>query len=73
VKVVQRIPVKIVFAKIPDANIPLGPGESVEPRVKVQDFRYSSLNLTIVLALTIAAILIVFWWANRGGKSGTPD
>lgn len=36
VKVVQRVPVKIVFAEAPDKNFPLGPGMSVEPEVKVK-------------------------------------
>ena len=36
VKVVQRIPVKIVFDQPPDPAYPLGPGMSVEPEVKVR-------------------------------------
>jgi membrane fusion protein, multidrug efflux system len=36
VKVVQRIPVKIVFTEPPDPKYPLGPGMSVEPNVKVR-------------------------------------
>jgi membrane fusion protein (multidrug efflux system) len=36
VKVVQRVPVKIVFDQPPDPNHPLGPGMSVEPEVKVR-------------------------------------
>jgi membrane fusion protein (multidrug efflux system) len=36
VKVVQRVPVKIVFDSPPDLNFPLGPGMSVEPSVKVR-------------------------------------
>ena len=35
VKVVQRVPVKIVFDELPDAAHPLGPGMSVVPSVKV--------------------------------------
>ena len=35
VKVVQRVPVKIVLNKISDANVVLGPGMSVEPEVRV--------------------------------------
>jgi membrane fusion protein (multidrug efflux system) len=35
VKVVQRVPVKIVFDRIPD-DCPLGPGLSVEPKVLVR-------------------------------------
>jgi membrane fusion protein, multidrug efflux system len=36
VKVVQRVPVKIVFDDPPDPTHALGPGMSVEPRVKVR-------------------------------------
>ena len=36
VKVVQRVPVKIVFDDAPDPNRPLGPGMSVVPSVKVR-------------------------------------
>ena len=35
VKVVQRVPVKLVFDTIPK-DCPLGPGMSVEPSVKVR-------------------------------------
>ena len=36
VKVVQRVPVKIVFDTRPDPHFPLGPGMSVVPSVKVR-------------------------------------
>jgi len=36
VKVVQRVPVKIVFDEPPDASFPLGPGMSVVPTVHVR-------------------------------------
>ena len=36
VKVVQRVPVKIVFDPAPDASVLLAPGMSVEPRVTVR-------------------------------------
>jgi membrane fusion protein, multidrug efflux system len=36
VKVVQRVPVKIVFDDPPDPHFPLGPGMSVVPSVKVE-------------------------------------
>lgn len=36
IKVVQRVPVKIVFDTAPDAQLSLGPGISVEPRVRVK-------------------------------------
>ena len=36
VKVVQRVPVKIVFDEPPDPSLALGPGMSVVPEVKVK-------------------------------------
>ena len=36
VKVVQRVPVKIVFLDPPPANLKTGPGMSVEPKVRVR-------------------------------------
>lgn len=36
IKVVQRVPVKIVFDTTPDAQLALGPGMSVESRVRVR-------------------------------------
>jgi membrane fusion protein (multidrug efflux system) len=69
VKVVQRDPVKIRFDSVPDAGLPLGPGESVVPTVKVQDFEYSGFQLMIAAALTGAAILGVLWWGTRPPKA----
>ena len=69
VKVVQRVPVKILFDPIPDVGLPLGPGDSVVPTVKVQDFRYSSLQLMIAAALTGAAILGALCWGTRPPKA----
>lgn len=36
VKVVQRVPVKLVLDDVSDANVVLGPGMSVEPKVRVK-------------------------------------
>jgi membrane fusion protein (multidrug efflux system) len=69
VKVVQRVPVKILFDSLPDAGLPLGPGESVVPTVKVQDFQYSTLQLMMAAAFTGAAILGVLWWGTRPPKA----
>jgi membrane fusion protein (multidrug efflux system) len=86
VKVVQRIPVKILFdatragphqpdkSGIPAVNVeevglPLGPGESVVPRVKVQDFRYSIPQLLTAAALTGVAVLGVLFWGTRPPKA----
>jgi len=59
VKVVQRVPVKLVFNQQPDAGLPLGPGESVVPTVKVQDFHYSPLALALVLAIVTGLALLI--------------
>ena len=69
VKVVQRVPVKIRFNSIPDVGLPLGPGESVVPTVKVQDFHYSAQQLIIAGALTGIAILGVLWWGTKPPKT----
>ncbi|MGA7127726.1 MAG: HlyD family secretion protein, partial [Chthoniobacterales bacterium] len=72
VKVVQRIPVKILFDQPPDVGLPLGPGESVVPTVKVQDFRYSPLQLMMVSASVAVAILGILWWGTRPPKVKQP-
>jgi membrane fusion protein (multidrug efflux system) len=69
VKVVQRVPVKIRFDSVPEVGLPLGPGESVVPTVKVQDFEYSGFQLMIAAALTGAAVLGVLWWGTRPPKA----
>ena len=70
VKVVQRVPVKLVFNQQPDAGLPLGPGESVVPTVKVQDFHYSPLALAMALAIvTGLALLILFAPARKPRKA----
>ncbi|HZC34066.1 MAG TPA: HlyD family secretion protein [Chthoniobacterales bacterium] len=68
VKVVQRVPVKILFDPLPDVGLPLGPGESVVPTVKVQDFHYSAWQLMIAAVLTGAAILLVLRWGTTPPK-----
>jgi membrane fusion protein (multidrug efflux system) len=69
VKVVQRVPVKIRFDSIPDVGLPLGPGESVVPTIKVQDFHYSLPQLVIAAASTGTGILAVLWWGTRPPKA----
>jgi membrane fusion protein, multidrug efflux system len=69
VKVVQRVPVKILFDSVPDVGLPLGPGESVVPTVKVLDFHYSALELIVATVLTGAAILMVLRWGTRQPKA----
>jgi len=72
VKVVQRIPVKILFDQAPDVGLPIGPGESVVPTVEVQNFHYSALQLMVVSALVAVAILGMLWWGTRPPKVKRP-
>ena len=65
VKVVQRVPVKIVFDELPQSGLPLGPGESVVPAVKVQDFHYSSFALIVIAGATVAVMLLALWFRSR--------
>jgi membrane fusion protein, multidrug efflux system len=57
VKVVQRVPVKILFDQLPQVELPIGPGESVVPVVKVQDFHYSVAQLAGIGC----AVALVLW------------
>jgi membrane fusion protein, multidrug efflux system len=68
VKVVQRVPVKIGFNEQPESGLRLGPGESVVPTVRVQDFHYSVVDLAIVFAVDGAAFLLLFWWSLQRPK-----
>jgi membrane fusion protein (multidrug efflux system) len=36
IKVVQRVPVKIVLDETPESDLALGPGMSVDPKVRVK-------------------------------------
>ena len=71
VKVVQRIPVKIVFDEPVNTNggIPLGPGESVVPTVKVSDPNFSPVNVGIALAIVAAGVIFI---VSRG-RNGRPN
>jgi membrane fusion protein (multidrug efflux system) len=65
VKVVQRVPVKILFNKDPEGALPLGPGESVVPTIKVQSFHYSIPQLFGVLMTYLIGAALILWWATR--------
>ena len=68
VKVVQRVPVKIVFDEPLQAAHALGPGMSVVPVVQVEDWRIPEalvLAVACLLALGIGAI----WWVARRRRS----
>jgi membrane fusion protein (multidrug efflux system) len=62
VKVVQRVPVKIVFDEPLNTGngLPFGPGESVVPTVKVSDPNYSPISVGIALVvIAIGSVFIV--------------
>jgi membrane fusion protein (multidrug efflux system) len=71
VKVVQRVPVKIVFDEsINTGNgLQLGPGESVVPTVKVSDPDYSPVKVGI--AFVVIAIGVIFI-VRRGLRNRRP-
>jgi membrane fusion protein (multidrug efflux system) len=71
VKVVQRIPVKIVFDEPMNnkGGIPLGPGESVDPTVKVSDPDFSPLKVGIALAIIAVGVIFIM----SRGRNGRPN
>jgi membrane fusion protein (multidrug efflux system) len=71
VKVVQRVPVKIVFDEPlnTENGLPFGPGESVVPTVKVSDPNYSPINVGIAwVVIAVGNMFIV-----RRGLRKRPD
>jgi membrane fusion protein, multidrug efflux system len=59
VKVVQRVPVKILFDDQPNPNIVFGPGMSVVPSVQVNNFhvpRWILLLIALVVGILTAAL-----------------
>ena len=66
VKVVQRVPVKIVLDEQPNVQQVLGPGMSAGPDVKVKGSFGPAVTILIISAV---AILIVFgatvWWLRK--------
>jgi membrane fusion protein, multidrug efflux system len=63
VKVVQRVPVKIVFDELMDVQRELGPGMSAVPEVKVKGEAGPLLIVACVAGLAILAVIVltVFW------------
>jgi membrane fusion protein, multidrug efflux system len=61
VKVVQRVPVKILFDEPvnADSGLPLGPGESVVPTVEVSSPEYSPLALGIAFVVLAAGTIFI--------------
>jgi membrane fusion protein (multidrug efflux system) len=71
VKVVQRVPVKIIFDEALPADHTLGPGLSVTPSVQVSTFTVSVVALVIaaiVLALIIVVLLRLILNRKNGAK-----
>ena len=64
VKVVQRIPVKILFDEPVEAEHVLGPGMSVVPSVHVKGYVISETVIVIAAAVT-ALVVGVLWWRRR--------
>ena len=72
IKVVQRIPVKIVFDGPVEAGHVLGPGMSAVPLVRTGTFEISEgllLLLSVIGALIIGG---VWWWLARGRGEDQP-
>jgi membrane fusion protein (multidrug efflux system) len=60
VKVVQRVPVKIVFDEPPQSNHTLGPGMSARPSVQVSDRSLAPAWVALIaLALAVLVTLII--------------
>jgi membrane fusion protein (multidrug efflux system) len=65
VKVVQRIPVKILFDERVEAGHVLGPGMSVVPLVKVKEYEVSETIVVMVAAMG-ALVVGALWWRVTG-------
>ncbi len=62
VKVVQRVPVKILFDEPLNtrSGLPLGPGESVVPTVEILSVEYSPVTVGIALVILVAGVIFIF-------------
>lgn len=65
VKVVQRVPVKILFDEFPKTPHALGPGFSAVPTVRTSDATVPKIVLALGSVLLAALIAIFFWWMTR--------
>ena len=71
VKVVQRVPVKILFDQPVEAAHVLGPGMSVVPSVRVSAFEIP--NVVIALVAIVLAIAAGFAWSRAADGSRPAD
>jgi len=71
VKVVQRVPVKILFDEPmnTESGLPLGPGESVVPTVEVASVEYSPLTVGVALVILVAGVILIL----RRGLGSKPN
>ncbi len=69
VKVVQRIPVKILFDGPVEAGHVLGPGMSVVPSVKVKGYDIPEV-IVVVTAVVGALVVGCLWWRAAGRARG---
>ena len=67
VKVVQRVPVKIVFDEALPADKTIGPGLSVTPYVFTSSFQQPKI-LTAIIAIVLALVIVLVFKKLRGGK-----
>ena len=67
VKVVQRVPVKIVFDNPLDVEHTLGPGMSVTPSIQVA--KPIPDPIVLILAILVALGIGFFWWHAASKKS----
>jgi membrane fusion protein (multidrug efflux system) len=58
VKVVQRVPVKIVFDEQPDVQRVLGPGMSAVPDVKVKSGFGAAITTTVIAIIAVSVVII---------------
>lgn len=66
VKVVQRVPVKIVLDEQPDVKQVLGPGMSVVPEVQVKSGFGSALPIALTtLGAIVLVIAATIWWLKK--------
>jgi membrane fusion protein (multidrug efflux system) len=66
VKVVQRVPVKIVLDEQPSVQQVLGPGMSAMPDVKIKGLFWPAVEVSVIGL--VAALLVLgaaWWWLQR--------
>jgi membrane fusion protein, multidrug efflux system len=71
VKVVQRVPVKIVFDDALPADHVIGPGLSVAPSVQTSKFVFPAWGVALIAALIVGKSAFIFIFVS-GRKSGKP-